>query len=138
MKTSLFPRGSCGTGTQPECAIYPSSCTNELRGGRGAPGVLQEPGVALTIQELGALGVALLHLLALVSSRLHVAVGHGKHGRPRLHQELAHLHVIAGGCTVQRGPARQALKDGTALPLLMEPCEPTASVQDLGQSALPC
>lgn len=65
------------------------------------------PGVTLTIQELGALRVAFLHLLALVRSRLHVAVGHGKHGCPRLHQELAHLHVIAGCCTVQGGPARQ-------------------------------
>lgn len=114
----LFPRGACDTGTSPECAAYPSSCPNEQRDGREAQGV------TLTIQELGALRVAFLHLLALVGGRLHVTVGHGKDSCSRLHQELAHLHVIAGCCTVQRGPARQGHKDGTSLPQLMEHSEP--------------
>lgn len=58
----------------------------------------------LTIEELGALGVAFFHLFAFVSSRLHVAVGHGEHRCPRLHQELAHLHVVAGRSAVKRRP----------------------------------
>lgn len=59
----------------------------------------------LTIEELGALGVAILHLLTFVSSCLHVAVGGGEHGRPGLHQELTDLHVVTGGSTVEGGPA---------------------------------
>lgn len=58
----------------------------------------------LTIEELRALGVAFFHLFALVGSRLHVAVRHGEHRRPRLHQELAHLHVVAGRGAVKRCP----------------------------------
>lgn len=60
-----------------------------------------------TVEELRALGVALLHLFTLIRSRLHVAVRGSKHGRSRLHEELAHLHVIAGGGTVQRSPGTQ-------------------------------
>lgn len=100
------------------------------------------PGVTLTIQELGALRVAFLHLLALVRSRLHVAVGHGKDGCPRLHQELAHLHVIAGCCTVQGGPARQgqrmALHSHGSRSAQSPGSKRRPCLQELGQSALPC
>lgn len=96
----------------------------------------QDSGLALTIQELGALRVAFLHLLALVRGRLHVAVGHGKDGRPRLHQELAHLHVVAGCCTVQRGPARQGQKDGTSLPLLRERSQSPGSERAISPALL--
>lgn len=57
-----------------------------------------------TVEELRALGVALFHLFTFVSSRLHVAVSHGKHGCSRLHQKLAHLHIVAGGSAVKRCP----------------------------------
>lgn len=99
------------------------------------------PGVTLTIQELGALRVAFLHLLALVRSRLHVAVGHGKHGCPRLHQELAHLHVIAGCCTVQGGPARQgqsmALHSHSSQSAQSPGSKQCLCLQELRGSALP-
>lgn len=65
-----------------------------------------------TIEELRALGVALLHLLTLICSRLHVAVRGGKHGCARLHEELTHLHVITGGSTVQRSPVAQTFIEG--------------------------
>lgn len=58
----------------------------------------------LTIEELRALSVAFFHLFTFVSSRLHVAVCHGKHRRSGLHEELAHLHVVAGRSTVKRRP----------------------------------
>lgn len=94
---------------------------------------------SLTVQELGALRVAFLHLLALVRGRLHVAVGHGKDSCPRLHQELAHLHVIAGCCTVQRGPARQGQKDGTSLPSSRHAQSPgsTRCLQELSNQTCP-
>lgn len=60
-----------------------------------------------TVEELRALGVALLHLLTLICSRLHVAVCGGEHGRPGLHEELAHLHVVTGGGAVQGSPGAQ-------------------------------
>lgn len=60
----------------------------------------------LTIEELRALGVALLHFFTFISSRLHVAVSHREHCSTRLHQELAHLHIIAGCSTVKRCPKR--------------------------------
>lgn len=58
----------------------------------------------LTIEELGALGVALLHLFTFISRRLHVTVSHSKHCSTRLHQELAHLHIVTRGSTVERCP----------------------------------
>lgn len=58
----------------------------------------------LTIKELRALGVALLHLFTFISCCLHVAVSHSEHGCTGLHQELAHLHIVAGCSTVKRGP----------------------------------
>lgn len=57
-----------------------------------------------TVEKLRALSVALFHLFTFVSSRLHVAVSHGKHRCSRLHQKLAHLHVVAGGGAVKRRP----------------------------------
>ena len=60
--------------------------------------------LSLTIEELGALGVALLHLFTFISCRLHVAVSHSEHCGPGLHQELAHLNVVAGCSTVKRCP----------------------------------
>jgi len=60
--------------------------------------------LGLTVEELGALGVAVLHLLTLVGGRLHVAVRGGEHRRPRLHQELADLDVVTGGGAVEGGP----------------------------------
>ena len=67
---------------------------------------------ARTVQKLRALGVALLHLLALVRGSLQVAVGHGEHRGPRLHQELTHLHVVAGRGAVQRGPVGETQRAG--------------------------
>ena len=64
----------------------------------------------LTVEELGALGITLLHLLTLVRGRLQVTVSGGEHGSPGLNQELAHLHVVTGRCTVQGGPDRGAGK----------------------------
>lgn len=61
----------------------------------------------LTVEELGALGVSLLHLLTLICCRLHVTVGHSKHRCSRLNQELTHLHVITGGRAMQRSPERE-------------------------------
>lgn len=58
----------------------------------------------LTIEKLRALSVAFFHLFTFVSSRLHVAVSHGKHGCSRLHQKLANLHIVAGGSAVKRCP----------------------------------
>lgn len=69
--------------------------------------MLKETPPSLTVEELGALGVAVLHLLALVGGRLHVAVCGGEHRRPRLHQELAELDVVAGRGAVEGGPGRQ-------------------------------
>lgn len=67
---------------------------------------------SLTVEELRALGVSLLQLLTLLRRRLHVAVGGGEHGRARLHQELAHLDIIAGSCAVQGRPTvRQAERE---------------------------
>lgn len=60
--------------------------------------------VSLTIEELRALGIALLHLFTFISCCLHVAVSHSKHCCTRLHQELAHLHIVAGCSTVKRCP----------------------------------
>lgn len=57
-----------------------------------------------TIEKLRALSVALFHLFTFVSSRLHVAVSHGKHRCSRLHQKLAHLYIVAGGSAVKRRP----------------------------------
>lgn len=59
---------------------------------------------SLTVEELGALGVALLHLLTFVGSRLHVAVCGGEHRRPRLHQELTDLNIVTGGGAVEGSP----------------------------------
>lgn len=61
-------------------------------------------GRALTIEELRALAVAFLHLFAFISGCLHVAVSHGEHRGSRLHEELAHLHVVAGSSAVERRP----------------------------------
>lgn len=61
-------------------------------------------GVFPTIEELGTLGVAVLHLFTFVRSRLHVAVSGGEHRRPRLYKELTQLNVVAGGSTMQGGP----------------------------------
>lgn len=58
----------------------------------------------LTIEELRTLGVALLHLLTFLGSRLQVAVSGGEDGGPRLHQELTHLNVVTGGGTVEGSP----------------------------------
>lgn len=58
----------------------------------------------LTIEKLRALSVSFFHLFTFVSSRLHVAVSHGKHRCSRLHQKLAHLHIVAGGSAVKRCP----------------------------------
>lgn len=68
---------------------------------------IREHGSLQTVKELRALGVALLHLLTLVRGGLQVAVGCGKHGGSGLHQELTHLHIVAGGRAVQRGPVRR-------------------------------
>lgn len=59
---------------------------------------------SLTIEELRALSVALLHLFTFISSCLHVTVSHRKHGCSRFHQELAHLHIVAGRSAVKRCP----------------------------------
>lgn len=59
----------------------------------------------LTVEELIALGVAVLHLVTFIGSRLHVAVCGGEHRRPRLHQELTDLNIVAGGSTVEGSPA---------------------------------
>lgn len=64
-------------------------------------------GFCLTIEELGALGVAILHLFTFVSSRLHVAVGGSEHGCSRLHQEFTHLDVVTGGGTVEGSPGEE-------------------------------
>lgn len=58
----------------------------------------------LTVEELGALGVAFLHLLTFVSSCLHVAVRGGEHRRARLHQEFTDLHIVTGGSAVEGSP----------------------------------
>lgn len=59
---------------------------------------------SLTVEELGALGVAVFHLLTLVGGRLHVAVRGGEHRGPRLHQELADLNIVTGGGAVEGRP----------------------------------
>lgn len=71
----------------------------------------------LTIEELGALGVAFLHLLTLVGSRLHVAVGGGEHGRPRLHQEFTNLNVVTGGGAVEGSPGDEDRRGNSFRPL---------------------
>lgn len=112
-----FPRGACGTGTNLSMHLAsPHAQMSWEVAGQPLACCRMQGWHSLTVQELGALRVAFLHLLALVRGRLHVTVGHGKDSCPRLHQELAHLHIIAGCCTVQRGPARQGQKDGTSLP----------------------
>lgn len=58
----------------------------------------------LTVEKLGALGIAFLHLLAFIGCRLHVAVCHGVYSSSGLHQKLTHLHVITGGGTMQGSP----------------------------------
>lgn len=65
--------------------------------GPGRPG-------ARTVEELGALDVALLHLLALVRGRFGVADGGGKDGGAALDQLLAQVGAVAGGGAVQRRP----------------------------------
>lgn len=60
--------------------------------------------VFLTVEELRALSVAFLHLLTLVSGRLHVAVRGGEDRCPRFHQELTDLNVVTGGGTVEGSP----------------------------------
>lgn len=67
--------------------------------------------VSHTIEELGTLNVAFLHLLALVRRSLNVADCGGKDGSAALYQLLAEVNTIAGGGTVQRGPVskRQGL-----------------------------
>lgn len=64
----------------------------------------------LTIKELGALGVAILHLLTFVSSCLHVAICGGKHSCPRLYQELTDLDIVTGGSTVEGSPRDEERK----------------------------
>lgn len=59
----------------------------------------------LTVEELIALGVAVLHLVTFIGSRLHVAVCGGEHRRPRHHQELTDLNIVAEGSTVEGSPA---------------------------------
>lgn len=66
----------------------------------------------LTVEELGTLCVALLHLLALVCRCLHVTVGGGEHSSPGLHQELTHLHIVTGGRAVQWSPGRETDRHG--------------------------
>lgn len=66
-------------------------------------------GFHLTVKELGALSVALLHFLTLVSSCLHVAVCGGENSCPALHQELTELRVVAGGSAVKGGPTETAV-----------------------------
>ena len=65
----------------------------------------------LTVEELGALSVAVLHLLTFVGGSLHVAVCGGEHRRPRLHQELTDLNVVAGGSTVEGSPGDEETKN---------------------------
>lgn len=63
-----------------------------------------------TIKELGALGVALLHLLTLVCCCLNVTDGGGQYCSAWLHQHLTEVDAVAGGSAVQRGPARATVK----------------------------
>lgn len=70
--------------------------------------------MVLTIQELGALDVALFHLLTLICGSLHIANGAGKDGRPRLYQQLAEMDAVARGSAVKRSPV-PAQKKSTAL-----------------------
>lgn len=58
----------------------------------------------LTIEELGALGIAIFHLLALVSSCLQVTICCGKYSCSRLDKELTDLNVVTGGSTVKGCP----------------------------------
>jgi len=60
--------------------------------------------LGLTIEELRALGIAILHLFTLVSSCLHVTICSGINSCPRLHQELTDLNVVAGSSTMKGGP----------------------------------
>lgn len=65
---------------------------------------------ALTVEELRALAVAFFHLFAFVGSCLHVAVSHGEHRGSGLHEELAHLHIVAGSGAVERRPAGEVAR----------------------------
>lgn len=60
--------------------------------------------MVLTIEELGALDVALLHFLTFICSSLHVTNGAGEDGGPGLNQQLAEMDAVAGGGTVKRSP----------------------------------
>lgn len=61
----------------------------------------------LTVEELGAMCVALLHLLAFVRCRFHIADRGGKNGGPGLHQHLAEVDTVAGRSAMQRSPDRR-------------------------------
>lgn len=59
---------------------------------------------SLTIEKLRTLGISFLHLFTFISGGLHVAVSHSKHCCSGLHQEFAHLHIVAGRSAVKRRP----------------------------------
>lgn len=61
-----------------------------------------------TIQELGALDVAFLHLLTLVRRRLDVADGGGEDSGAALHQLFAEVDAVARGGAVQRRPGMES------------------------------
>lgn len=112
----LFPKGSHAQHSPrwplspyAVCRISRTDCPVRLLPGQGR-------GAPRTVEKLGALDVALLHLLTLVGGSLDVADGGGEDGRAALHQLLAQVHTVAGGGAVQRGPGNTATVSLWALP----------------------
>lgn len=69
---------------------------------------LGPPAPPRTIQELGTLDVALLHLFTLVRGSFNVADGGGKNGGAALHQLFAEVDAVARGSAVQRRPGTES------------------------------